>query len=86
MMFVERLLDLLAILMLASLILLSRQDLSWTVGLFGFCLIYVDLIAVFTLIGPTLWQFYSAQHKGGDMIAESNDAGAIIVITIATST
>ena len=35
MMFVERLLDLLAILALASLILLSRQDLFWTVGVFA---------------------------------------------------
>ncbi|MGX1198698.1 lysylphosphatidylglycerol synthase transmembrane domain-containing protein [Parvibaculum sp. MBR-TMA-1.3b-4.2] len=38
MMFVERLLDLLAILVLASFILLSRQDLSWTVGIFAICL------------------------------------------------
>ena len=38
MMFVERLLDLLAILALAALVLISRQDLSWTVGLVGLCL------------------------------------------------
>ena len=38
MMFVERLLDLLAILVLASLILVSRQDLSWVVGLFALCI------------------------------------------------
>jgi len=39
MMFVERLIDLIAILVLASFILLTRQDLSWTVGLFCICLV-----------------------------------------------
>lgn len=37
MMFVERLLDLIAILVLASFILLARQDLAWAVGVFALC-------------------------------------------------